>query len=161
MPRHAKRGYYVKSRPSLLGRHFYKVLELVSLWSNKSTGQQLHKLQFFTNTVLQYEVDGIAKIEEYENTKLKLQARLSECEGTSINIRCPAFTVCGFYAPVSNTYSESWTKNAYTGTMENLNSKFIQLDKSKNALQQEIEQTTVLVDQASLQNNKMEKKIKQ
>jgi hypothetical protein len=34
----------------------------------------------------QYERDGVAKIEELENTKLKLQARLAECEGTVENL---------------------------------------------------------------------------
>jgi hypothetical protein len=52
----------------------------------------------------QYEKDGVAKIEELENTKLKLQARLAECEGT----------------------------------VENLNTKLIQLEKSKAHLQQQV-----------------------
>jgi uncharacterized coiled-coil protein SlyX len=46
----------------------------------------------------------VAKIEELENTKLKLQARLAECEGT----------------------------------VENLNTKLIQLEKSKAHLQQQV-----------------------
>merc|ERR1712226_68513 len=35
---------------------------------------------------LKYEQDGIAKIEELEHTKLKLQARLAECESTVENV---------------------------------------------------------------------------
>ncbi|MGB2023931.1 MAG: hypothetical protein ACPHT7_03150, partial [Litorivicinaceae bacterium] len=35
---------------------------------------------------LKYEQDGIAKIEELEHTKLKLQARLAECESTVDNL---------------------------------------------------------------------------
>lgn len=35
---------------------------------------------------LQYEIDGVAKIEELENSKTKLQARLAECEGTVENL---------------------------------------------------------------------------
>jgi predicted nuclease with TOPRIM domain len=36
--------------------------------------------------ILQFEVDGIMKIEDLENSKLKLQARLTECEGTVHNL---------------------------------------------------------------------------
>jgi len=36
--------------------------------------------------LFKYERDGVAKIEELENTKLKLQARLAECEGTVENL---------------------------------------------------------------------------
>ena len=35
---------------------------------------------------LKFEQDGIAKIEELEHTKLKLQARLAECENTVDNL---------------------------------------------------------------------------
>ena len=35
---------------------------------------------------LKFEQDGIAKIEELEHTKLKLQARLAECESTVENV---------------------------------------------------------------------------
>ena len=39
-----------------------------------------------TFIVYQYEREGVAKVEELENTKLKLQARLAECEGTVENL---------------------------------------------------------------------------
>ena len=35
---------------------------------------------------IKYEQDGIAKIEDLEHTKLKLQARLAECESTVDNL---------------------------------------------------------------------------
>ena len=35
---------------------------------------------------LKYEQDGVAKIEDLEHTKLKLQARLAECESTVDNL---------------------------------------------------------------------------
>ena len=77
--------------------------------------------------IYQYEREGVAKVEELENTKLKLQARLAECEGT----------------------------------VENLNGKLIQLEKSKQKLQQDIEEVGSHVDQANIQHNMMEKKIRQ
>ena len=67
---------------------------------------------------LKYEKDGIAKIEELENTKMKLQARLAECEGT----------------------------------VENLNTKLVQLEKSKSQLQENIEDITAKVDQTNIIN---------
>ena len=50
---------------------------------------------------LKYERDGVARIEELENAKMKLQARLAECEGT----------------------------------VDNLNTKLVMLEKSKAQLQ--------------------------
>merc|ERR1712165_616462 len=71
---------------------------------------------------LKYEKDGIAKIEELENIKMKLQARLAECEGT----------------------------------VENLNGKLIQLEKSKQKLQHDIEEIGAHVDQANIHHTQME-----
>ena len=53
------------------------------------------------NWRLKFEKEGIGRIEELESSKMKLQARLAECEGT----------------------------------VENLNSKLMQLEKSKAQLQ--------------------------
>ena len=47
------------------------------------------------------------------------------------------------------------------GTVENLNSKLIQLEKHKQKLQQDIEEVGAHVDQANIQHNMMEKKIRQ
>ena len=44
------------------------------------------------------------------------------------------------------------------GTVENLNSKLIQLEKHKQKLQQDIEEVGAHVDQANIQHNMMEKK---
>ena len=51
-----------------LARQCQKAEEEANLWRRK------------------YEIDGIAKIEELENSKSKLQARLAECEGTVENL---------------------------------------------------------------------------
>jgi hypothetical protein len=56
-----------------------------------------------------------------ENTKLKLQARLAECEGT----------------------------------VENLNTKLVQLEKSKAHLQQQIEEMSSHLDHANIKNNQV------
>ena len=77
--------------------------------------------------MLRYERDGIGRIEELENTKMKLQARLAECEGT----------------------------------VENLNTKLVMLEKSKSQLQESIEDISSRVDQANIINSQMDKKLKQ
>merc|ERR1712098_903276 len=76
---------------------------------------------------LKYEKDGIAKIEELENVKMKLQARPAECEGT----------------------------------VENLNSKLVNLEKHKTHLQENIEEMSAKVDHANILNSQAEKKLKQ
>jgi uncharacterized coiled-coil protein SlyX len=63
----------------------------------------------------------VAKIEELEHTKLKLQARLAECEGT----------------------------------VENLNTKLVQLEKSKSLLQQQIEEMSNHLDHVNIRNSQV------
>ena len=74
-----------------------------------------------------YEVEGLAKAEELEIAKLKLQARLSEGQAT----------------------------------IEQLNSKLYQLEKSKGSLETELNNTAAMLDQAQMVNASLEKKAKQ
>ena len=74
-----------------------------------------------------YEIEGLAKAEELETVKLKLQARLSEGQST----------------------------------IEQLNSKLYQLEKSKGSLETELQSTATLLDQAQILNASLEKKAKQ
>merc|ERR1711915_299777 len=76
---------------------------------------------------IKFEKEGIAKIEELESIKMKLQARLAECEGT----------------------------------VENLNTKLVNLEKSKTHLQENIDDMPARVDQSNIVNSQMEKKLKQ
>merc|ERR1719481_465757 len=73
-----------------------------------------------------YENDAMGKIEELEMTKLKLQARLAESEGT----------------------------------MENLNSKLMVLEKAKLVVTKDIEDICHRVDQVNIMYNQAEKRVK-
>merc|ERR1712203_786646 len=96
--------------------------------SKDNLQRQAHKAESEANVWrLKYEKDGIAKIEELENVKMKLQARLAECEGT----------------------------------VENLNSKLVNLEKHKAHLQENIEEMSTKVDHANIINSQAEKKLKQ
>merc|ERR1712128_14765 len=74
-----------------------------------------------------YEIDGLAKAEELEMSRLKLQARLSESQST----------------------------------IEQLNAKLYQLEKTKQKLQVDFNDMSVQLDQAQILNAAMEKKAKQ
>merc|ERR1712128_267144 len=74
-----------------------------------------------------YEIDGLAKAEELEMSRLKLQARLSESQST----------------------------------IEQLNAKLYQLEKTKQKLQGDFNDMSVQLDQAQILNAAMEKKAKQ
>merc|ERR1712106_1181332 len=74
-----------------------------------------------------YEIDGLAKAEELEMSRLKLQARLSESQST----------------------------------IEQLNAKLYQLEKTKQKLQGDFSDMSVQLDQAQILNATMEKKAKQ
>merc|ERR1711892_423670 len=74
-----------------------------------------------------YEIDGLAKAEELEMSRLKLQARLSESQST----------------------------------IEQLNAKLYQLEKTKQKLQGDFNDMSVQLDQAQIINATMEKKAKQ
>merc|ERR1711992_75579 len=74
-----------------------------------------------------YESEGLAKAEELEMTKMKLQARLTESQGT----------------------------------IELLNAKLGQTDRSRAKLQAEIDTMAAQTDQAHILNSSMEKKAKQ
>merc|ERR1711881_257724 len=74
-----------------------------------------------------FESEGLAKAEELEMSKMKLQARLSEAQGT----------------------------------IEQLNAKLGQLDRSKAKIQQDIDEMAAQADQAHILNSSMEKKAKQ
>merc|ERR1712128_196523 len=71
-----------------------------------------------------YEIDGLAKAEELEMARLKLQARLSESQST----------------------------------IEQLNAKLYQLEKTKQKLQGDFNDMSVQLDQAQILNAAMEKK---
>merc|ERR1719283_282407 len=89
--------------------------------------RQLQKLTAdATHWRSKYEVDAIGKIEELEMTKLKLQARLAESEGT----------------------------------MENLNSKLMALEKAKLIVTKDIEDVSHRVDQVNVVFNQAEKRVK-
>ena len=84
-----------KERQSTLGRfrnlkHEFDGLAAVyeeEVTAKENFHRQCQKAEEETNLWrLKYEKDGIAKIEELENTKMKLQARLAECEGTVENL---------------------------------------------------------------------------
>jgi len=80
-----------KERQSLMGRyrnleHEYDGIHTVleeEITSKENLQRQCQKAEAEANGWrLKFEKEGIAKIEELENTKMKLQARLAECEGT-------------------------------------------------------------------------------
>ena len=84
-----------KERQSLLGR--FRTLEHEydgvkehfedEQQQKNEAGRQLQKLMADANLWrCKYENDALGKIEELENTKLKLQARLAECESTMDNL---------------------------------------------------------------------------
>merc|ERR1712203_452962 len=73
-----------------------------------------------------YEIDCVARAEELEMAKMKLQARLSEAQGT----------------------------------IEQMNSKLLQVEKAKGKLAGDIEQMATMADQAQVLNSSMEKKAK-
>merc|ERR1719204_2342150 len=84
-----------KERQSLLGRfrnleHEYDGMSTVldeEITSKENLQRQCHKAESEANIWrMKYEKDGIAKIEELEHIKMKLQARLAECEGTVENL---------------------------------------------------------------------------
>ncbi|XP_040566481.1 myosin-3 [Lepeophtheirus salmonis] len=84
-----------KERQSLLGRyrnleHEYDGTRAIleeEISAKEDLIRQFKKAENETcHWRLKYEQDGIAKIEELENSKLKLQARLTECEGTLENL---------------------------------------------------------------------------
>merc|ERR1712128_102081 len=92
-----------------LGRQLGKAIGDADLWRQK------------------YEIDGLAKAEELEMSRLKLQARLSESQST----------------------------------IEQLNAKLYQLEKTKQKLQGDFNDMSVQLDQAQILNAAMEKKAKQ
>ena len=84
-----------KERQSLLGRyrnleHEFDGMTVVyeeELSSKEDAARMAKKAQDEAELWRKkYEIDGIAKIEELESSKLKLQARLAECEGTVENL---------------------------------------------------------------------------
>merc|ERR1719158_58115 len=114
-----------KDRQSLMGRfrnleHEYDGMSTVleeETTAKENLQRQCQKAEGEANVWrLKYEKEGIAKIEELESVKMKLQARLAECEVT----------------------------------VESLNSKLMQLEKSKAQLQEQIEDTASRVDVASV-----------
>ena len=74
-----------------------------------------------------YEQDGLAKAEELEMSSMKLQARLTEAQGT----------------------------------IEQIGGKLMQVEKARAKLQGELEEMSLMTDQAHILNNTMEKKAKQ
>merc|ERR1712128_312292 len=92
-----------------LGRQLGKAIGDADMWRQK------------------YEIDGLAKAEELEMSRLKLQARLSESQST----------------------------------IEQLNAKLYQLEKTKQKLQGDFNDMSVQLDQAQILNATMEKKAKQ
>merc|ERR1711892_949681 len=92
-----------------LGRQLGKAIGDADMWRQK------------------YEIDGLAKAEELEMSRLKLQARLSESQST----------------------------------IEQLNAKLYQLEKTKQKLQDDFNDMSVQLDQAQILNAAMEKKAKQ
>merc|ERR1711892_120956 len=92
-----------------LGRQLGKAIGDADMWRQK------------------YEIDGLAKAEELEMSRLKLQARLSESQST----------------------------------IEQLNAKLFQLEKTKQNLQGDFNDMSVQLDQAQILNAAMEKKAKQ
>merc|ERR1711892_609555 len=92
-----------------LGRQLGKAIGDADMWRQK------------------YEIDGLAKAEELEMSRLKLQARLSESQST----------------------------------IEQLNAKLYQLEKTKQKLQVDFNDMSVQLDQAQILNATMEKKAKQ
>ncbi|CAB4054208.1 MYH6_7 [Lepeophtheirus salmonis] len=92
-----------------LQRQFTKASHEADMWKSK------------------FEKEGLAKAEELEMSKMKLQARLTESQGT----------------------------------IEQLNGKLGQLEKSKSTLQSEFEDMSAQADQAHILNSSMEKKARQ
>jgi len=84
-----------KERQSLMGRfrnleHEFDGMSTVleeETTSKENLQRQCQKAEAEANLWrLKFEKEGIAKIEELENIKMKLQARLAECEGTVENL---------------------------------------------------------------------------
>ena len=73
-----------------------------------------------------YETECLARAEELEMAKMKLQARLAEAHGT----------------------------------IQQLNAKLLQVERSKAKLHNDIEEMTTMADQAQVLNNSLEKKAK-
>merc|ERR1712173_77543 len=73
-----------------------------------------------------YETECLAKAEDLEMAKMKLQARFSEAQGT----------------------------------IEQLNAKLLQVERSKVKIQGDIEEMATMADQAQVLNSSMEKKAK-
>merc|ERR1712088_440389 len=124
-----------KERQSLLGK--FRTLEHEydgvkehfddEMQQKEEAGRQLQKMMADANHWRsKYENDAMGKIEELEMTKLKLQARLAESEGT----------------------------------MENLNSKLMVLEKAKLQVSKDIEDMVHRVDQVNIMYNQAEKRVK-
>jgi myosin heavy chain 6/7 len=124
-----------KERQSLLGR--FRTLEHEydgvkehfddEMQQKDEAGRQLQKMMSDANCWRsKFENDAMGKIEELEMTKLKLQARLAESEGT----------------------------------MENLSSKLIVLEKAKLQVSKDIEDIVHRVDQVNIMYNQTEKRVK-
>merc|ERR1712158_258649 len=120
-----------KERQSLLGK--FRTLEHEydgvkehfddEMQQKEEAGRQLQKMMADANHWRsKYENDAMGKIEELEMTKLKLQARLAESEGT----------------------------------MENLNSKLMVLEKAKLQVTKDIEDMVHRVDQVNIMYNQAE-----
>jgi len=86
-----------KERQSLMGRfrnleHEYDGLSTIleeELTAKENLARQCQRAEAEANGWrLKYEKEGIAKIEELESTKMKLQARLAECEVTVDSMNC-------------------------------------------------------------------------
>merc|ERR1712223_1003983 len=124
-----------KERQSLLGK--FRTLEHEydgvkehfddEMQQKEEVARQLQKMMADANHWRsKYENDAMGKIEELEMTKLKLQARLAESEGT----------------------------------MENLNSKLMVLEKAKLQVTKDIEDMVHRVDQVNMMYNQAEKRVK-
>ena len=75
---------------------------------------------------MKFETEAVAKIEEHESARVKLQARLNEAEST----------------------------------MENLNNKFIILEKTKFSHEKNTEEAKYRVNQSAAKHSQAEKKVK-
>jgi len=124
-----------KERQSLLGK--YRTIEHEydgvkehfddELQQKEEAARTLQKMSADANLWRhKFESEALGKIEELEMTKLKLQARLTESEGT----------------------------------MDNLNSKLMSLEKAKLAVTKEIEDLVHKVDQINMVFNQAEKRVK-
>ena len=75
---------------------------------------------------MKFETEAVAKIEEHESARVKLQARLNEAEST----------------------------------MENLNNKFVILEKTKFSHEKNTEEAKYRVNQSAAKHSQAEKKVK-